>query len=298
MTEPLPPDTVPTTILDAPACELGEGPAYDPATDTAWWLDIVGRALVEFGLAAGTARRHPLPLMASMICLTADGRQLLAAEDGLYLREPSGALTRHLPLEADRPDTRSNDGRVHPSGALWIGTMGRHAEPGAGAIYHVASGRALRLYDGLSIPNAICFSADGATGHFTDTAVGILHRVPLDPATGLPVGPPVPLHDHRGEEGGLDGAVLDARGRIWTALWGAGRVDCHAPDGRPLRSVRVPARQPSCPAFVGPHLDRLLVTSAFQGQTEAARAADPHGGRTFLLDVGTTGLPEPAVRLD
>jgi hypothetical protein len=30
---------------------------------------------------------------------------------------------------------------------------------------------------------------------------------------------------------------------------------------------------------------------------EAARAADPDHGRTFLLDVGAMGRPEPRVRL-
>ena len=51
----------------------------------------------------------------------------------------------------------------------------------------------------------------------------------------------------------------------------------------------VPARQSSCPAFVGPDLSRLLVTSAWQGMDEAARAADPDHGRTFVLDVAARG---------
>ena len=55
------------------------------------------------------------------------------------------------------------------SGALWIGTMGRKAEKGAGAIYHFGGGELRRLYASVSIPNAICFSPDGATAYFTDT---------------------------------------------------------------------------------------------------------------------------------
>ena len=46
-----------------------------------------------------------------------------------------GRLTLQIPLEADNAATRSNDGRVHPCGALWIGTMGRKAEKGAGAAW-------------------------------------------------------------------------------------------------------------------------------------------------------------------
>ena len=99
-----------------------------------------------------------------------DQRQLLATENGLYVRDiADGRLTLHAALEADNAATRSNDGRVHPCGALWIGTMGRKAEKGAGAIYHFGGGELRRLYAGISIPNAICFSPDGATAYFTDS---------------------------------------------------------------------------------------------------------------------------------
>ncbi|MFK8253894.1 SMP-30/gluconolactonase/LRE family protein [Ancylobacter terrae] len=290
-------ESVATTRLDAPRCQLGEGPTYDPATGIAWWFDIVGKRLVAADLAAGTVQVHELPFMGSVLARVDAARQLVAGDDGLYLRDgASGRLSLHTPLEADNRSTRSNDGRVHPCGALWIGTMGRHAEPGAGAIYHFFRGELRRLYAGITVPNAICFASDGRTGYFTDTPTAILQRVALDPATGLPVGDPVPLYDHRGGIGGLDGAVVDAEGLIWNARWGAGRVDAYTPEGRRVRTVTVPARQSSCPAFVGARLDRLLVTSAWQGMDQAARAADPHHGLTFVLDVGAIGRPEP--RLD
>lgn len=37
-------------ILDAVDCQLGEGPTYDPATDTAFWFDIKGQKLHELHL--------------------------------------------------------------------------------------------------------------------------------------------------------------------------------------------------------------------------------------------------------
>ena len=201
------------------------------------------------------------------------------------------------PLEADNAATRSNDGRVHACGALWIGTMGRNAENGAGAIYHFGGGEFRRLYAGISIPNAICFSPDGATAYFTDTRKAILYRVAIDPTNALPTGDPAPLFDHRGGVGGLDGAVVDAEGLIWNARWGGSCIDAYTPEGQRVRTIRVPARQPSCPVFVGANFDRLLVTTAWQGMDEQARAADPHHGQTFILDVGARGRPEPRVRL-
>ncbi|KQT82178.1 SMP-30/gluconolactonase/LRE family protein [Aurantimonas sp. Leaf443] len=276
--------------------QLGEGPTYDPATRTAFWFDIEGKALFEKRDGAAEAVRHALPFMASALCVVDAARQLIAAEDGLYLRDTaSGALSLHLPLEADDPQTRSNDGRTHPSGALWIGTMHKGGEAGRGAIYWYRMGEIRQLYPRIGIPNAICFTADGRLAYFTDTKVGRLMKVDCDPQTGLPTGEPRLFLDHSGGEGGLDGSVCDAEGTVWNARWGAGTLDAYAPDGTRLRSIALGARQVTCPAFVGPKADRIIVTSAYSGLSEAERAADPDAGATFLVDSPVCGRHDPAV---
>lgn len=286
------------TILSDIACELGEGPSYDPATDTLWWFDIVGRKLLEKRLAEGPTIVHALPVMASAIAFTEDGSQVLATERGVERRDPvSGKLELVTPIEADDPSTRSNDARVHPSGAFWIGTMGKQAQKRAGAIYHYAKGKATRLFAEVDIPNSICFSPAGDVAYWADTGRNLLYRVACDPATGLPTGEPALLLDHRGQSGGIDGSVCDADGVIWNARWGAGRIDAYAPDGTHLRSIPVPARQTSCPAFVGPNADRLAVTSALQDMSPDERAADPDGGKTFLIELAVRGRHEPRLKV-
>jgi sugar lactone lactonase len=290
-------ERVPTSILCDERCHLGEGPTYDVATDTAWWFDIVEGRLFEARLPTGTVLIHKLGRMASALARIDGERQLIVAEDGLYIRTVSnGAMSLYRPLDADNPRTRSNDARVHPSGTFWIGTMGRKAEKGMGAIYALHRGEISRLFPGVTIPNAICFSPDGAIGYFADTDDNVLYRVDLDPTTGLPTSAPEVLLHHRGV-GGLDGAVVDADGLIWNTRWGGGCVDIYSPQGTHLRSLHVPALQSSCPAFVGPGLSRLLVTSAWQDMDEASRAADPDHGRTFLLEAAVRGRAEPDVRL-
>ena len=290
-------EEVPTSVLSAERCHLGEGPTYDAATDTAWWFDIRERRLFEHRLADGRTIIHALPKMASALARIDGERQLILTEDGLYVRQVAGGhLELFAALEADNPVTRSNDARVHPSGTFWLGTMGRQAEQGAGAIYALQGGRITRLYPGITIPNAICFSPAGDVGYFADTATNVLHRVPLDPATGLPTGEPIDLIRRQGS-GGLDGAVVDADGMIWHARWGGGCVDVYDPSGRHLRSLKVPARQSSCPAFVGRDFSRVLVTSAWQDMDAAQRAADPGHGQTFLLDAAARGRAEPDVKL-
>ena len=290
-------EEVPTTVLSGERCHLGEGPTYDAATDTAWWFDIVGRRLFEARLDSGQITIHSLNVMGSALGRIDAHRQLLVADDGLYIREPAdGRTTLYRPLEADNAATRSNDARVHPSGTFWIGTMGRQAERGLGAIYALHRGELSRLYDHITIPNAICFSPGGTIGYFADTGKNVLFRVELDAATGMPRGEPAALVTRR-NGGGIDGAVVDADGLIWNARWGGGCIDVYSPQGVHLRTIRVPARQSSCPAFIGQDFSRLLVTSAWQGMADDAKRADPDHGRTFVLDVAARGRAEPDVKL-
>lgn len=290
-------EAVPTSVLSAEQCHLGEGPTYDVTTDTAWWFDIREGRLFEAHLGSGSIRLHALGRMASALGRIDAERQLVIAEDGCYIRNVAdGAMTLFCPLEADNPATRSNDCRVHQSGTFWIGTMGRKAEQGLGAIYALHRGKISMLFPGISIPNSICFSPDGATGYFADTARAVLYSVSLNPDTGLPRGEPEVLLRHTGI-GGLDGSVCDADGQIWNACWGASRIDVYSPQGERLRSLRVPAKQASCPAFVGPDLSRLLVTSAWQDMDAEARSTDPQAGCTFLLEASARGRAEADVKL-
>ena len=286
------------TVFSDNICELGEGPSYDPGRSRLFWFDIAGRKLLEKAWRGGETIVHDLPEMASAIATVDADRQLLFTETGLFIRhEEDGRLERHCAIEADNPITRCNDARVHPSGAFWLGTMGKQAEKSAGAIYWHRGGELRQLYPGITIPNSICFSPDGATAYFADTDEGILYAVECDPETGLPRGEPRIFVDGRGMDGGIDGSVVDAEGRLWNARWGSGSLDCYSPAGELLRSVALPASQTSCPAFVGPAASRIAVTSAWQGMDQVARAADPQAGKTFLIDLPVAGRFEPRARL-
>ncbi|TIW88382.1 MAG: SMP-30/gluconolactonase/LRE family protein, partial [Mesorhizobium sp.] len=156
-------------------CQLGEGPSYDPATDALFWFDIVNGLLLEQGVASGTLKIHELGQMASAIAIIDEKRQLIATETGLFVRDvATGKLTLHTPVEADNPVTRSNDSRVHPCGALWLGTMGKGEEKGAGAIYWFFKGELRQLFSDITVSNSICFTEDGALAHYTDTSTGLL----------------------------------------------------------------------------------------------------------------------------
>ncbi|NHT74139.1 SMP-30/gluconolactonase/LRE family protein [Rhizobiaceae bacterium CRRU44] len=279
-------------VSDNPS-ELGEGPVYDPSTGTVWWFNIVGRELHGLHLESQAKSVQPLNFLASVMALVDGERQLIASDQGLFLRDAETGVFETYGVIEDKPGNRTNDGRVHASGALWISTMGRSAEKNAGAIYHVAKGKVTRIVSDITIPNGICFSPDGRTGYYSDTGLNRFMRVALDPATGLPTGEPALMVEEPESEGGFDGAVCDAEGLIWAARWGASAIDVYSPEGKRLARHTVPVSQPSCPAFVGRSADRLLFTSAWQGLDEAGRSKDPDAGKTFLLDIDVKGRFEP-----
>lgn len=291
-------DHVGVSILSEHVCELGEGPTYDPHNDALFWFDIVNGKLIEQALSGGAAKVHVLGQMASALAVIDRDRQLIATETGLHVRDrTTGKLTLHTPVEANNPETRSNDARVHPCGAFWVSTMGKKAQGGAGSIYRFFKGELRTLFSGLSIPNSIAFSADGAIAYFTDSATGIIMRTACDPSTGMPVGEPMAFADRGGGAGDHDGSVVDLDGTLWNARWGEGRITAYGPDGSLLRSVAMPVGQPTCPAFVGKNADRLAVTSAWAGLDERQHALQPDAGKTFLLDLPVRGRFEPHVMI-
>ena len=83
-------ERVPTTTLSSDRCHLGEGPAYDAGTNTAWWFDILERKLYEAKLGTGEIVCHSLPFMASALAYLDDARQLASN---------LGIRTMTLPIE-------------------------------------------------------------------------------------------------------------------------------------------------------------------------------------------------------
>jgi len=147
-----------------------------------------------------------------------------------------------------------------------------------------------------TIPNAICFAPDRSCAYYSDSAAAKIWRLPLD-ADGWPSGAPALFRDLANEDGGPDGAVTAADGTLWNAQWGGHRVAQYSPEGRFLASHALPPRHPSCPAFGGPDLTTLFVTSAQEHIPEDVLAAEPENGQTFALPNLGPGLPEPNVLL-
>lgn len=282
-------------VYDDRACELGEGPLWHPARQQLFWFDILRNSLLGRDASGPRAWRFDRRVSAAG-WIDADSL-LVASETDLFRFDlETGAATHLVPLEAETPATRSNDGRADPFGGFWIGTMGKGAEPDAGAIYRFHRGELRPLFDRITIPNAICFAPDGRHAHFADSARRLVWRVALD-AQGWPAGAPEVYLDHRKTGLTPDGAVIDTEGRFWCAEWGASRVACYDTGGNLVEELTLPVPQPSCPAFGGNDLSTLFVTTAREAMSERALADAPHSGMTFAAAAGVAGQQEHRVIL-
>ncbi|MER2136289.1 MAG: SMP-30/gluconolactonase/LRE family protein, partial [Arthrobacter sp.] len=173
---------------------------------------------------------------------------------------PDGTALPLADTGLDPARYRVNDGAFAPDGSLWFGTMVHDGSEPDGAVWRwdPAGSAVVQLRSGIPIPNGPAFLRDGHTVLISDTDAGkILKTTAADPGA-AEVFAQVP-------GGNPDGMFADTRGRIWSAVWGAARLDVYSGDGQRLGSVPLPVRQPTSVLVLG---DQVLVTSAATGLTD------------------------------
>ena len=200
---------------------LGEGPFWHAGRQHLFWFDINNQTLFAANAEGVVQNRWHFDEIVAAAAIIDDATLALATETGLKRFDMVTGETVHLvDIERDVPANRTNDSRVHPSGAFWIGTMVKDEGPKDGAVYHYRAGVLTKIISNVAIPNATCFSPDGRTAYWTDTPDQKILKCALDPETGMPVGAWELFADVSEQRGYPDGAVVDSAGYLWNARWG------------------------------------------------------------------------------
>lgn len=285
-------------LLDS-QCALGEGPIWHPGRQQLFFFDINEQTLFAVTAAGEIADSWLFNEIVAAAAIIDDHTLALATETGLKQFDlATGGMNRINEIEAGNALTRTNDSRVHPSGAFWIGTMTKsEQEAPIGSVYHYRAGTLTTLKSAISIPNATCFSPDGTIAYWSDTPTKKIMQCPTDPATGLPAGEWTLFADVSNHRGYPDGAAVDSQGFLWNARWGGSCVVRHAPDGSIDRIIEVPVSQVTCPAFGGPDLKTLFITTANKNLSADQLAAEKVAGGLFAIAVDIAGLPETPIAL-
>ena len=124
--------------------ELGEGVLWSPADNEVQWTDIVGRRFWAYRPSDGRSRSVALPDRLACFAPLGGTRLLAGFAGGLEVFDlESGARRPIAAVEADRPTTRLNDGKLDRRGRLVFGTMDEdpHGARPIGQLYAYEWGR-------------------------------------------------------------------------------------------------------------------------------------------------------------
>jgi L-arabinonolactonase len=276
---------------------LGEGPIWDAEQERLYWIDVFDGRVFRATAAGSEIRCWDVPQRIGSMALRKDGGgAVVALARGFHLLDfKSGEVAFIVDPEPDRPNNRLNDGKVDRSGRFLAGSMDTMEEGPHGALYRLDLDFSLhKLDDGIVISNGPCWSPDGATFYFTDSATGDIWAYDYDQATGAPSKRRTFVSVDRSRGGGADGSTIDAEGYLWNALVYDGRIVRYDPAGRIDRIIDMPVKKITSVMFGGPNLDILFVTSMAKPPLPRFPGDGPLRGSLFAIhDLGVRGLPEP-----
>jgi len=249
-------------------------------------------------LTDGTQRTLAVPAPVGAVLPREEAGEgwLVILEDGPALLDKDGAVS---PLgtfaegggRAPTAATRANDAKCDPLGRCWCGTMAWDQSQAQGALYRLDPGARVptRILDDVTISNGLAWSSDARTMYYVDTPTQRISSFDYDLESAT-IANRRTLVEIPAADGMPDGMAIDADDCLWVAFWGGGAVRRYTPEGRLDRVLTFPCAQITSCAFVGPALDRLVVTSAWHGLAEP----EPLAGSTFVIDPGVTGTATAA----
>jgi sugar lactone lactonase YvrE len=217
----------------------------------------------------------------------ADGTWVIGLNQQVWLTDAAGTRSRLLAeIKHPHPDHHLNDAKADPDGRLVIGSVNeRKGTPTAG-LFQLTPGGYRTLRGAMQLSNGLDWSPDARTFYFTDSDARLIfsagyhdgsfsgEKVFAQITDGLP-----------------DGLAVDAEGGVWSAVWGAGRIDRYAPDGRVIDAIRVPAPHVTSLTFGGRDLSTLFITTARDGLGARELEAAPDSGSVFMVQTSVSGQP-------
>jgi gluconolactonase len=212
-----------------------------------------------------------------------DGGLVVSGRDLCHVRD--GATRTLLAPDGVRG---FNDIVTDHRGRVFAGALRYHPlageDPVPGEVWRIdGRGTAEVVVEGITWPNGIGVSPDGATLYVCDYASGTVMAHPLGGAGATEV-------FARSPDGSADGLAVDEEGGVWVALGAGGAVARFSPDGTLDRTLDVPATFVTSVSFGGEDMRDLYVTTADNTEDPA------RSGTLFRARADVAGLPvAPAV---
>lgn len=279
------------------AAILGESPLWSVSEQALYWVDSIAGTIHRRGWTDKETSTWQFGEEVGAVGLCSGGL-VVAARSGFHFFDPASAARTQLAApERDFPDNRLNDGKVDRHGRFWSGSLRETGYAPVGNLWRLdGSGATEHVLSGLTIPNALCWSPDGARMYFADSPTGLIEVFDFDAHTGRVGGrrPFARIPDGRGFP---DGATVDSQGRVWSANIDGGRILRFLPDGSCDAQISLPVTRPTSCTLGGPDLDVLFVTTARRRLSEEQLRTQELSGSVLAIKVDAKGIAEPLFRL-
>ena len=274
---------------------LGETPIWSPGEQALYWVNCEHPAEIH-RWSPGTGKHDvwPMPKRTGGFVPKASGGLLVVLADGLYDFDPASAALS-LRVRSPLPEhVALHECHCDRQGRFLVGSYDHnfsHNRETADGFWLRLDGDVLTpVIDKIAIANGLAFSPDGTTMYGVNTLANSVDAFDLDTATGALSNRRLFLTLPR-EEGFCDGATVDSEGGYWLAAVGGSALRRYLPDGTLDRIVALPFSNPTKPAFGGPDMATLYVTSTRMAiNTDAPGYAN--NGAIFALQPGERGIPE------
>lgn len=278
------------SIFSEQRCRLGEGPLWDPASESLFWVDSLGPTLFRHRGSEGISSWRLKGSQVGSLAVREQGGLVLAMDLGFYFFDPgSGAVETIAKPLAGSNGLRFNDGKVDPFGHFVAGAMNIDPEGSLDAsMYRLTPALEVEeILDGFQCFNGPCFSEDGERLYVTGRRPGVIEAFDYGREQ-RPRNARVLLG-----ECDPDGATVDAEGYIWSAQWADECLLRVAPDGRVDRRLPIPGQVVTSVMFGGRDLRRIFVTTLGDCYHGAKPVGESPGRVLVIDDSGYQGRPEP-----
>ncbi|HEX3982444.1 MAG TPA: SMP-30/gluconolactonase/LRE family protein, partial [Acidisoma sp.] len=247
--------------------QLGEGPLWSARLDQVFFVDINGRRILSCGLGGEAAAEWTLDHRPCWLIETGEpDRFVVGLDHGIVTMrltpgEPAEMLHRITWPGAFPAGLRLNDAKADAGGRIYFGSMDDAEEAATGHFYALApDGTITHLDTGYTVANGPAVSPDGRTVYHTDSSARTIYAFDRS-GDGTLAGKRVHIRFTEAD-GYPDGMTCDAEGGLWVCHWDGGRVTRFRPDGSRDRAIPLPVSRVTSCCFVGPALDRLVITTA------------------------------------
>ena len=269
-------------IYAASPCVVAEGPRWNAADKTLYWVDVTGGMYLRHrdgDPADKFDRVDPgLGKIGALACIGPGKVRLFTSDcqvwDCAFGEKP---VLRHT-LEG-HVGRRFNDVWID-AGNAYCGVAREPDKPGE--LWLLRDGEFTCIEPATNgMPNGMGVSPDGKTFYFVVTDEKRVWEYDYDRTTGALANKRVLCEDFAAP-GLPDGMTVDpADGTLWIAMWDGGRLEHRSADGRLLGTVPFPMKKVTSVEVVG---DRLFVTTGNKEPDAAGYFRATGAGSVFVIE--------------